>query len=277
MDHKFGGEWTEIKLERLQKYLNFYTTALRNIAPRYGWDLMYIDAFAGTGKCTIQGKSDPIDGSARIALQATPPFDKYIFIDKDEKHINALNSLISEHPEKYIHVYNDDANLRIVDICKSTNWKSARAIMFLDPYGMEVKWSTLEEISKTQAVDMWYLFPLSGLYRQATRKYVALDKGKEKALDNLLGTSEWRSAFYEPPAQQDLFDMEPSAERCMQWEDMVRYVREERLKSVFPEVSQPLILRVNGIPRFALFFAVSNPGQSAIGLSMRVANHILKS
>ena len=43
--HIFGGVWTEQKLERVAKYLRAYTTALKN----QPFELLYIDAFAGTG------------------------------------------------------------------------------------------------------------------------------------------------------------------------------------------------------------------------------------
>ena len=39
--------------------------------------------------------------------------------------------------------------------------------MFLDPYGMEVEWKTLQAVAATRAIDVWFLFPLAGLYRQA--------------------------------------------------------------------------------------------------------------
>lgn len=274
-EHKFGGVWTELKLNTISKYLSFYTKALNNVKERYGWDLIYIDAFAGTGECTVKELHAPIDGSAKIALQTIPCFDKYIFIEENEEYADALDKLCTEHSDKETHIYNDDANNRISEICNSINWKKNRAVMFLDPYGMEVKWPALESIARTKAIDVWYFFPLSGLYRQAARRYEALDKGKEKAIDELLGTREWRAAFYEKPAQGDLFNVDPSAERTMAWDDLIRYVREERLKSIFAEVSKPLILPRTGVPRFALFFAVSNPG--AVGLSMKVANHILES
>ena len=35
-----------------------------------------------------------------------------------------------------------------------------RAVLFLDPYGMEVEWDTMVAIAKTQAIDLWILFPL---------------------------------------------------------------------------------------------------------------------
>ena len=40
----FGGPWTIEKLNILSNYLDFYTTALKNLP----FQLMYIDAFAGT-------------------------------------------------------------------------------------------------------------------------------------------------------------------------------------------------------------------------------------
>lgn len=276
-EHKFGGTWTEIKLSRLQKYLGFYTQALKNAHQHYGWSLSYIDAFAGTGECVVQGRELPIAGSAKIALETKPAFDQYIFIDERSEHVDALQLLSTSYPDKNIKIYNEDANSRIIKICESIDWKKNRAVIFLDPYGMEVKWDTLECVAKTQAIDVWYLFPLSGLYRQAARKYTSVSDDKAKAIDELLGTSEWRTAFYEAPAQSDLFDSDPSAERTMQWDDLLKYVREERLKSIFAEVSNPMILPNSGVPRFALFFAVSNPGPAAVGLSMKVANHILKS
>jgi hypothetical protein len=101
-----------------------------------------------------------------------------------------------------------------------------------------------------------------------------LDKSKEDILDELLGTTEWRTAFYEVPSQTDLFESAPTMVRTAEWDDLLKYVREKRLKTIFAEVSQPLILPRTGVPRFALYFAVSNP--SAVGLSMKVASHILQ-
>ncbi|HSN87955.1 MAG TPA: three-Cys-motif partner protein TcmP, partial [Thermoanaerobaculia bacterium] len=43
--HRFGGDWTATKLEILRRYLEAYTTALKNQPFRTA----YIDAFAGTG------------------------------------------------------------------------------------------------------------------------------------------------------------------------------------------------------------------------------------
>ena len=79
-DQKFGGPWTVEKLSILSNYLNFYTTALKD----QPFQLIYIDAFAGTGKIAISNEDEleAIDGSARLALQASGQFAEYIFIEK---------------------------------------------------------------------------------------------------------------------------------------------------------------------------------------------------
>jgi three-Cys-motif partner protein len=114
-ERSFGGPWTEIKLEILRKYLHFYTTALQS----QRFELLYIDAFAGTGSRTSLIPSAPIleqeeqkitlDGSARIALTLEQPFDRYLFIEKKAKRIKKLEQIRSEFPDKYIKIENADA------------------------------------------------------------------------------------------------------------------------------------------------------------------------
>jgi three-Cys-motif partner protein len=86
----FGGDWTEEKLKRIEKYLRAYTTALR----KQQFRTAYIDAFAGTGYRQLRQEQKPSElmfpefdepdaqtffrGSAQIALQTEPRFSKYI-------------------------------------------------------------------------------------------------------------------------------------------------------------------------------------------------------
>src|SRR5882757_4338137 len=50
IDHEFGDQHTELKLSIVEKYLKFFTTALRGKFKEH-W---YIDAFAGTGSRTVR-------------------------------------------------------------------------------------------------------------------------------------------------------------------------------------------------------------------------------
>lgn len=156
-EHAFGGIWTRIKLEALEKYLVAFNTALS----KKNFTRIYIDAFAGTGRCdiTVDGEKTSIDGSARRALATDPPFHKFCFIELRPKKLAALKALETEYPDKSIEVIRDDANAALKTLCDKYLWRDERAVLFLDPFGMHVEWTTLQAIAKTGAIDVWYLFP----------------------------------------------------------------------------------------------------------------------
>jgi three-Cys-motif partner protein len=84
------------------------------------------------------------------------------------------------------------------------NWKDCRGVLFVDPYGMAVTWSTLEKIAATRTLDVWYLFPLSGVYRQAAHDFDKVDQSKADSLDDVQGTQAWREHFYSADGQTGL-------------------------------------------------------------------------
>jgi len=106
--HKFGGDWTEQKLECVRKYLHAYTTIMN----RQQFYYAYIDAFAGTGYRDMENDEDSDelmfpdlvspevvsfhDGSARNALEVEPPFMKYVFIEKNINRHAELEELKKE-------------------------------------------------------------------------------------------------------------------------------------------------------------------------------------
>lgn len=278
-EHAFGGVWTRIKLEALQNYLVAFNTALS----KQNFTRIYIDAFAGTGRCdiTVDGERTSIDGSARRALATDPPFDTYTFIELRAKKLAALKALEAEYPGKSINVIRDDANAALKTLCEKYAWRNERAVLFLDPFGMHVEWTTLKAIAKTGAIDVWYLFPYSGLYRQAAKNADAMDSDKEESITRLLGTDEWRQVFYAPKRQASLFGGDGGDEREVDHRQMLDFVS-KRLKELFPAVTDPKILyqsgdskNPSGAPLFALYFAASNPSPKAYGLATKIAKGVL--
>lgn len=276
--HRFGGVWTLLKLIALEKYLSAFATALS----KQHFKLVYIDAFAGTGRCDVKidGEKTSVDGSARIALRTRPPFHHFCFVELAAKKLSALQALADEYPGRSIEIIRDDANAALKKICSDYDWKNTRAVLFLDPFGLHVEWATLKAIAQTGAIDVWYLFPYSGLYRQAAKNAQALDPDKEAAITRCLGTDEWRQQFYAPQRQSDLFGSQADV-READHHDMLKYVS-ERLKEVFPAVSDPKVLyqhgdlkAPSGAPLFALYFAASNPRPKAFGLAMNIAKDVL--
>ncbi len=68
--------------------------------------------------------------------------------------------------------------------------------MFLNPYGMQVKWETIEAIAETQAIDLWLLFPLGVAVNRLLRNDGQISPKVAQRLDEMFGTSEWQSFFF---------------------------------------------------------------------------------
>ncbi|MER9166179.1 three-Cys-motif partner protein TcmP [Mesorhizobium australicum] len=292
-DHEFGGQHTEIKLAIVEAYLKRYSAALHNWCDH----VWYIDAFAGTGRRTVRVKARAGDlleepapeqveqrrGSAQIAIDIAPPFDRLVFMDTRRKHVAALEGLKAANSHRDISVLQGDANSLIQSEIEWDGWKKTRAVMFLDPYGMEVEWETLKKIAATKAIDVWYLFPLAGLYRQAARDMSKIDAIKEAAITRMLGTNEWKGELYskvKAPPTVDLLGYLDDSETLQRSADvggLEQYVR-QRLKTIFAEVLDPYPLPVLEKPqRFSLFCAISNPSERAIKLAKSFGADILKS
>jgi three-Cys-motif partner protein len=285
--HEFGSQSTEIKLALIEQYLKAYTTALSNTR----WQLIYFDAFAGTGERTyrtVARDGDLLDesveerveqrrGSARIALEVNPQFDILVFMERNKRYCEALNLLKAQNPTRKIHVIQGDCNEAIRDLTAKIDWRKNRAVMFLDPYGMNVEWATLQAIAKTEAIDVWYLFSLSGLFRQAALNIESIDQDKRAALTRTLGTDEWEKSLYQTTIRRDLWGNDiQQTERNADVVALERYVS-ERLSTLFPKVLKPLALPIDKKPQmFSLYFLISNPSPPAMGLATKIANHILK-
>lgn len=285
---QFGGDWTTAKLQVLEAYLQTYTTALKNTPFRKA----YIDAFAGTGyreerreaandslSLLFPDLAEPepqglLAGSARMALRSEPRFDKYIFIEKSTKRCHQLEQLKSEYPELDIIVRNRDANSEIQDIC-TKKWKNHRAVLLLDPYGMQVDWQTIEAIAKTKAIDLWVLFPMGiGVNRLLTRTGDIPDSWR-KRLNLLLGTEDWHDEFYRTEKTTTLFGCEQEKVIKQSREVIGRYFI-ERLKTIFSGVvEEPGVLRNSrNNPLYLFCFAAGNPRGAPI--AKEIASSLLR-
>ncbi len=281
----FGGGWSDRKLSALNKYLSAYTTALN----KQRFTLIYIDAFAGAGKSDIATEKDQHQsmliemekedvryrhGSPLIALNTNPPFNEFVFIDKNKQVLENLRNQVTKqnHEKKSIDYLVGDANEKLRVICNQ-NWNSRRAVAFIDPFATDVQWGTIEIIAKTKAIDLWLLFPAMAVNRMLARTGEIPQLWQEK-LTACFGTDEWREAFYKTNPQPDLFNDEPSSVKVANSFAILNQFVKKRLKTIFPGVSDNLVLKNSkNSPLFLLCFACSNP--NAVALAMKIANHII--
>ena len=286
--HYFGGEHTEDKLRYVEAYLQSWVNVLKN----QGYERIYIDAFAGTGSRTVTKSAAPllgeerttriVAGSARIALGISPSFDRYILIESEPKKFKELEGLKSEFSDKTIELVPGDANMFLRKFCRDENWKGrdssswgVRAVLLLDPYGMNVDWSTLQAIANTQAIDMWFLFSIGGLIRQAAHRWEAVEGYKVDRIDRYLGTKDWQTAFYEE-TMEDLFG-QTERRRTANEKALNDFVK-ERLEEIFGWVSEPIPIRRHdtNVLLFSLLFGIGSRSEKAVGAAKRIVTHLQK-
>lgn len=305
--HAFGGDWTEDKLARVRGYLGAYTTIFTANERARHFRTTYVDAFAGTGARSSpaagaearrraegslfeDAEADPEArsfkrGSARAALEVEPAFGSYVFVDRNPDHAKQLRRLGEEFPDKMGRIFVEaaDANAFLQRWCAETDWGANRAVVFLDPYGMQVDWSTIEAIAATEGIDLWVLFPLG----QAVNRLLTRRRIPEGALaDRLtrhLGTDAWKEEFYRATdaesdeAQPSMFE-ELEAERGILKTATLEAIGDffvRRLGEIFPGVApNPLMLtNSRNVPIYLLCFAAGNPRGATP--AVRIAGHLL--
>lgn len=287
---KFGTrKHTGKKLDVLDKYHGFFPLALKT----KGYRLLYMDAFAGTGEVLLTESDAPlladivpdrevIEGSAVRALRAAVPYDEYVFIEKSARKIAALRAQLSSEFPNLINSCRfvcADANVAIREICTTTDWSKYRAVVFLDPFGNQIAWDTLEAIAQTRAVDVWYLFPAGlGVHRQIPKKGKPQTKAAA-SITKMLGSNDWIRLFTSQTVTEDLFG-EAKVDTQRADSASAKAIAEHaiaRLSTIFRGgvADQYVLLGGKEVAWYSLIFACSNPGTAAKTLAHKVASWII--
>lgn len=216
----------------------------------------YIDAFAGSGTAKAKDEERYVEGSPLRALKCEPPFSQYWFIEVAQKRVQHLEELKAQFPQHHIKVFQGDCNKILREkIIPSITYKSRqRGLVFLDPYGLQVQWDSVEALAKEKAFDVFVNFPLMAVTRLLKRDEPP--KGKIlKSLNLVMGSEQWKDQIYYTSPQRTLFDETPIIRDTMRAEWLAR-VYADQLGKVFPFVSKPVIMmNSKNAPLYALFLA----------------------
>lgn len=285
----FGGAWTEQKLRALSKYLKAYTTIFKKNPKARHYSITYVDAFAGTGKLQRPNSSrfesllpelsaneeQYRKGSVKRALEVSPPFDKYVFIERSARKCRELREISKDFPSLRIEVLNEDANRALLSWCQRLDSQSERAVVFLDPFGASVHWEVIATLGRTRAVDLWVLFPYSAINRMLIRNRKPPKQWAER-LTAVFGTPAWEQSFYSGTSFRSLLNPSQRIEsvyKSADYRDITNFFI-KRLEKEFVAVSRPLLLlNSTGSLLFTLFFAAGNDRSASTGL--KIANDII--
>ncbi|GAI90103.1 unnamed protein product, partial [marine sediment metagenome] len=119
-----SGQWTNVKLHYLQRYIEMFITRMRKQKWRA---LNYIDLLAGPGKCFIRENKQIVLGSPLIALKAPHAFDGHYLVDLDSENVKSLQTrcAASSHFGR-IRFYTGDCNHLVGYIVSDINATDSR-------------------------------------------------------------------------------------------------------------------------------------------------------
>lgn len=260
--HDTVGPWAREKLSALGAYLDFYTKVLKN---QRHWvrSTTFIDAFAGAGRAKLRRRasappaddllaeveSPPIDaaaeeyirGSPRVALDIANPFSRYVFIERDAGRATELGRLRQEYGERFhIDIRQGTADEELDTLLKGKLGRPGHlAVVFLDPFGMQISWSTIQRLAATKRIEVMINFTLGMAIQRLLVRSAEIPPNWRQTLDRFFGTPEWFDQAYETGT--DLFGpktlkLRDSGQRLLDW-------YRARLRTVFGHVSPARLIK----------------------------------
>ena len=193
IDPGFGGWWTEAKLGILGKYLSAFTVASQRADAT-----VYLDLFAGRLWNQRPDTRANYVGSSGVAMQTRPEFTRLVFWELSARAENLRRDLGVRYPrDERAHVVTGDCNETLDEgLQHIADLRWAPTFAFIDPKGLDVSWTTLEQLSrwrrerKGRKTELWMLLPEPALSRVLGLQGV---RGQSSAdlLSNLYGSDDW--------------------------------------------------------------------------------------
>lgn len=288
----WGGTWTEEKLDALEKYVNAYLTIMNAKRCEYGWKLIYFDGFAGSGSRNEDGtqpvselmsdlfKDEYIDeeelntykGAAERVLGIKQRgFDQYVFVDKSRISSQQLEERLTPFKKEKNLVFKvSDANEQVTTLAQAMlKNKRLASLVFLDPFGMQVDWASIEQLKGTRT-DLWILIPTGVIVnRLLDRKcdLTHIDK-----LTSFFGKDEsfLIDYFYKKRREETLFGETEIVEKVKKPIEKIAELYIEQLKTIFKHVTEkPLVLyNTRSTPIF--HFACASNNETAIKIASQI-------
>jgi three-Cys-motif partner protein len=166
------GYWTGLKLVALKYYLKPYLNILAGKTR-----VAYIDLFAGPGLDRIGKRSVPLPGSPLVPMMVHEAaegknFVQYIFCETKRDYYDALKARAEAYrsADCGLTMLRGDANERVDDVLAAVKkQRIGHSLVFLDPEGLEWRWSSMERLLAGISCDVIVNFPSAGLTRISTR------------------------------------------------------------------------------------------------------------
>jgi len=197
-------------------------------------------------------------------------FTYYVFIENDPERVDELQKLEQEYAEtRKILIRQSDCNRYLLDRLVENpkiNWTEWRAVVFLDPFGMQVPWSTLVALGQTKAIEVFLDFPVGMAIQRLLLRSGGFTEKRRGKLDAYFGSPDWYNVLYR--VEPNFFceapvKVEESGGALLNW-------YRKRLQAVFGYASKAALIRnTKGGHLYYILLATPNP------TGLKIANNIL--
>lgn len=284
---EWGGTWTEKKLDAFAKYVKAYLTIM-NKHPEL--KTVYFDGFAGSGERKNESDTDllrelPINieelrvykGAAErvLSLPENFSFFFYYFIDSNSVSLDKLKLKLSPYQKTKKTAFQfrkGDCNNFLSELSNAMH-KDRRlaSLVFLDPFGMQVNWNSIENLSGTRT-DLWLLVPTGLIVNRLLERNGELKHAVK--LESFFGLSEEeiRDYFYTRISIPTLFGEQELVQKVTKPIEKIAGLYVIRLKSKWKYVTEKPLKLINSrnVPIFHLVFASNN------STGLKIANQIIE-
>lgn len=234
------GPWAKEKLFYIDRYCYIFNQAMKRKWPTR----VYVDLFAGPGRCVLRGTGEEIDGSPLVALKCTVPFSHYFFNDLDATAIAALQKRAGRLATGEVRFFNKDCNQVVDDFLQELDKLPGEPLVFcfIDPFGWEIEFTSIARLTQGRRMDLAITFHTGNMKRWA---HQISDK-----LDRFFPDAGWRAGFDMRKAEGDralgayLLDYYEQGLKRLGYKDI-----QERVS----------VKQTKGVPLYHLIFASKHP------------------
>jgi three-Cys-motif partner protein len=113
------------------------------------------------------------------------------------------------------------------------------AVVFLDPFGMQITWAMIERLAATKRVEVMINFALGMAIQRVLPRSADLQPGWRNTLDRFFGSPDWYNQVYEEKADllgARILKRTDAGQRLLEW-------YRARLKAAFGQVSPARLIR----------------------------------
>ncbi len=185
-----SGRWAAHKLYYLQRYLDICSTGMSHKWPRRA----FVDLMSGPGLCVVPKTGDEFDGSPLLAISTRKPLTELIFVERDERLVDALNKRLRARGADLtrVRVLPADCNdPKTIASIRASVQRSTLSLAFIDLLGFTVSFRTIEALTEGSIpMDLIFTFPEMTLFRNAQNALNGIDA---TGWTMFFGTDGWRA------------------------------------------------------------------------------------